>query len=272
MFNTKSKKEISEEDLLILTQAKQQMDDIGWAMKGLNKVGNVIQNKIDLLPEKQLNKLQKISYDILLKVVNANLLSMKADKITNQPINNAYKAMVTTSGVLGGTFGMIAFTADLTLTTKIMMRSIMDIARSQGEDITDLDTQLACLQVFALGGKSKHDDNLDTGYYATRITLNSTMKGATAGAGKITSTLLKSSSNPIIQVLGAIASRFSVQVSEKFVAQAIPILGAAGGGAINLAFMNHFQSMAQAHFSIRRLERKYDEKTVKKVFDKIVLY
>jgi hypothetical protein len=271
MFNTKSKNVISEEDLIILTKAKLQMEEIGWAMKGLNKIGNVIQNKIDLLPEKQLKKLQKISYDILLKVVDANLLSMKSDRKIQRPINNAYKTMVTTSGVIGGTFGMIAFTADLALTTKIMMRSIMDIARSEGEDITVLDTQLACLQVFALGGKSKHDDNLDTGYYATRITLNSTVKGATAGVGKLTSSLLKSSSNPIIQLLGAVASRFSIQVSEKFVAQVVPILGAAGGGAINLAFINHFQSMAHAHFAIRRLERKYDEKTIRKVFEKISL-
>jgi hypothetical protein len=266
-----SKNKITESDIKILTNAKKQMEEIGWAMKGLNSVGNSIQNKVALLPQKQQKWLQEVSYTALQKVVKTNLLSMKSDKPITAPLNNTYKALVTSSGILGGTFGVIAFSADLAVATKFMMRSIMDIARSEGEDLTALDTQLACLQVFALGGKSIHDDHLETGYYATRITLNSTVKGATKGAGKLVGGMLKGSSNPLLQLLGAIASRFSIQVSEKFVAQAIPVLGAAGGGAINLAFIHHFQRMAHAHFTIRKLERKYGEEMVKQSYERITL-
>lgn len=74
----------SNNDLILLTKAKQQMEDIGWAMKGINSVGNVLQNKIELLPEKQQKWLQKISYDILLKVVKTNLFSMKSAKKKHQ--------------------------------------------------------------------------------------------------------------------------------------------------------------------------------------------
>lgn len=271
MFQKTTNSTLSQQDLEILARAKHKMEAIGWAMKGINSVGNVLQNKIELLPEKQQKWLQKVTYDILLKVVKTNLFSMKSSKNNNSPLNRSYKAVVTSSGVLGGTFGVVAFTADLALTTKLMMRSIMDIARSEGEDLHELDTQLACLQVFALGGKSIHDDNLETGYFATRITLNSTVKGATKGAGKMVSGLLKGSSNPIIQVLGAVASRFSIQVSEKFFAQAIPILGAAGGGAINLAFIHHFQNMAHAHFTIRRLQRFYGEEEIRKAYKSITI-
>ena len=56
----------------------------------------------------------------------------------------------------------------------------MDIARSQGEDIHNIETQLACLQVFALGGTSEYDDELDTSYYATRAALHTTMNQASA--------------------------------------------------------------------------------------------
>lgn len=265
------KHSLSQQNLEIITKAKQQMEEIGWAMKGLNSVGNVLQNKIELLPDKQQKWLQKLSHDVLLKVVKTNLFSMKTNKTSVLPLNKTYKALVTSSGILGGTFGVAAFSADLALATKLMMRSIMDIARSEGEDLQELDTQLACLQVFALGGKSKHDDNLETGYYATRITINSTVKVATKGAGKIAGSLLKGSSNPFLQLLGAVASRFSIQVSEKFVAQAIPILGAAGGGAINLAFIHHFQNMAHAHFTIRRLERIYGEEQIRKAYESISL-
>ncbi|WP_282164590.1 EcsC family protein [Cellulophaga baltica] len=266
-----SNPKLAENDLKILTKAKQQMEEIGWAMKGLNSVGNIIQNKVELLPQKQQKWLQEASYKTLQKVVKTNLLSMKTNKPLTTPLNNTYKALVTSSGILGGTFGIVAFSADLAVATKFMMRSIMDIARSEGEDLTELDTQLACLQVFALGGKSTHDDHLETGYYATRITLNSTIKGATSGAGKLVGGMLKGSSNPLLQILGAIASRFSIQVSEKFVAQAIPVLGAAGGGAINLAFIHHFQRMAHAHFAIRKLERTYGEELIRQSYEEITI-
>ena len=38
---------------------------------------------------------------------------------------------------------------------------------------------------------------------------------------------------------------------------ALSILGAFGGAAVNAAFMDHFQSTARAHFTVRRLERIY---------------
>lgn len=271
MLEKSIEKRLSSEDLAILTKAKQQMEEIGWAMKGLNSVGNMIQTKVDLLPQKQQKWLQKVSYDVLLKVVKANLLSMKKNQLPSAPLNKTYKALVTSSGFLGGAFGVAAFAADLTITTKLMMRSIMDIARSEGEDLQELDTQLACLQVFALGGKSKHDDTLETAYYATKITLDTSVKAATKGAGKVAGSLLQGSANPFLQALGMIASRFSIQVSEKFVAQAVPIIGAAGGGAINLAFIHHFQNMAQAHFAIRRLERNYGESLIKQAYENIAV-
>lgn len=268
MAKTTSKKVLSPEDEAIIQQAKFKMERIGWAMQGLNKMGNIIESRIDLLPQKQQRWLQQVTYKVLHTVVKSNLASMRRKKARKTPMNFTYKALVASSGVIGGALGATAFAVDLTLATKIMMRSIMDIARNEGEDIHDYDTQLACLQVFALGGKTKHDDSLDTGYYATRIALNTAVKGA---SGKLLEGLLKGSTNPVFQLIAQVAARFSIQVSEKFVAQAIPVLGAAGGASINLAFIHHFQNMAEAHFSIRRLERKYGEAFVRKSYEDMVI-
>ena len=38
------------------------------------------------------------------------------------------------------------------MSTIIMLRSIAEIARSEGEDLSDPETALSCVQVFALGG------------------------------------------------------------------------------------------------------------------------
>ena len=256
---------LSVEDELALSNAKKKMEEIGWAMQGLNKFGNVIENKLALLPKKQQEWLQKLSYKVLHGVVKSNLLSIKNHNTKTQPWNKTYKALVTSSGAIGGAFGATAFALDLGITTKLMMRSIMDIARSEGENLSELDTQLACLQVFALGGKSKHDDSMETSYYASRIVMSSTVKGGTKALGGF----IAGSANPILAALAVIASRFSVQVSEKFVAQAIPVLGAAGGASINLAFLHHFQNMAEAHFTIRRLERVYGAEFIEEEYNSI---
>lgn len=262
---------LSPEDAIVLQNAKRNMEQIGWAMKGLNKMGNLIESRIQLLPQKQQKWLQQISYNVLHTIVKTNLFSMKNTRANTVPSNMIYKALVTSSGALGGALGATAFVVDLTVATKLMMRSIMDIARSEGEDLNELDTQLACLQVFALGGKTKHDDSLDTGYYATRVAMSSTVKGATKVSSKAIASVLKGTGNPILRMVAIVASRFSVQVSEKFVAQAIPIIGALGGASINLAFIQHFQNMAHAHFSIRRLERKYGESLVRENYESVSL-
>lgn len=43
----------------------------------------------------------------------------------------------------------------------------------------------------------------------------------------------------------------------KVAAQALPVVGALGGAAVNYAFIEHFQDVARGHFTVRRLERLY---------------
>ena len=66
----------------------------------------------------------------------------------------------------------------------------------------------------------------------------------------------------MLRLVGQIASRFGVTVSQKAAAQAVPIVGAVGGGLINVLFVDHYQDIARGHFTVRRLERKYSEQIV----------
>jgi hypothetical protein len=58
-------------------------------------------------------------------------------------------------------------------------------------------------------------------------------------------------------------------VSEKVAAEAVPIVGAAGGAVINLLFIDHFQNMARGHFIVRRLERAYGAELVRAEYDRL---
>jgi hypothetical protein len=70
-----------------------------------------------------------------------------------------------------------------------------------------------------------------------------------------------------VRLAAQIASRFGVVVSQKVAAQAVPVVGAIGGAAVNAAFMNHFQAIARGHFTVRRLERAYGKAPVQVAYD-----
>ena len=50
---------------------------------------------------------------------------------------------------------------------------------------------------------------------------------------------------------------------------AIPAIGAVGGALINTIFMDHFQNIAQGHFVVRRLERRYGADLIKEEYRKL---
>ena len=79
-----------------------------------------------------------------------------------------HKGLVATSGAVGGSFGLAAPPVELPISTIIMLRSIGDVARSEGEDLADPETALACLQVFALGRLKGETDAAESRYFAVR--------------------------------------------------------------------------------------------------------
>jgi hypothetical protein len=50
-------------------------------------------------------------------------------------------------------------------------------------------------------------------------------------------------------------------------AKALPVIGAVGGGVINVIFMNHFQQVARGHFIVLRLEKAHGQAAVKTQYE-----
>lgn len=263
---------ISTEDLYILTQSKSKLENIGLVMQGLNFVGSGIEKATKLIPASIEKKIGEKTNSILMGIIKANLKTMSKNKMEALPKNKTYKGVVTASGVGFGLLGFVGFIPDLAITTKFMMRSIMDIARSKGENINEVETQLACLEVFALGGKSKKDDGLETSYYTTRMALDGAIKSVSkyvAENGAKLAVEKLATGTPMMQLVAKIAARYEVAALEKFAAEGLPIVGALGGGSINWVFIHHFQKMAEAHFTIRQLERKYGEEVIRTKYNEI---
>lgn len=183
------------------------------------------------------------------------------------PQARAHQVMVTLSGAVGGAFGIAAIPVELPISTAIMLRAIVRIAQHEGEDLRDPETALACLQVFALGGRSASGHLHESTYFAVRTALaRSVMQVARQVAER---GMIDESAAAIIRLLTQIGSRFGVTVSQKITAQAVPILGALSGAAINAAFISHYQALALGHFTVRRLERIHGRAAVQAAYRQI---
>ncbi len=254
MENQKRASSLSEQDYQTLENAVRVLENPGFAARITDYLGIPIEKFIDILPKKQSNSVGEIAKISIEKALRLVVKSMNGNGTGKKTANTLHKVLATATGAVGGFFGLPALAIELPLTTGIMLRSIADIARSEGEAIASPETKLACLAVFALGGKAQADDAADSGYYAIRALLaNAVKEGAPV----------------VIKLITTIASRFGVTVTEKAAASAIPIVGAIGGASINLIFMDHFQDMARGHFIVRRLERGYDPKMIEIEYNRI---
>lgn len=243
------------EDLNDLKLARDKLENTSLAAKVTNLIGMPLEKGFEKLPGKVRNNLGTITQAALMAAMKSALFTIK-DEPNSSKSNRMHKLAAATSGGVGGALGFAALSVELPLSTTIMLRSIADVARSEGESIYKLESRMACMEVFAFGSpQNKGDDAVETGYFAVRMALAESISSA---AHHIASKgLAKESSPALVRMINLIAQRFSIQVSEKVAAQAVPAIGAAGGALINTIFIDHFQQMAHAHFTIRRLERKY---------------
>jgi len=177
-----------------------------------------------------------------------------------KPANRAHKLAAAASDAVGGALGLAALPIELPISTTILLRSIAEIAREEGEDLSAPDAAFACVEVFALGDQADGEAALESGYFAVRAAL---AKSVSDSARFVAAEGLSAQSAPVIaRLISQIAARFGVVVSEKLAAQAAPILGAIGGAAVNAAFADHFQTLARGHFIVRRLERRHGASVV----------
>jgi hypothetical protein len=258
--------EFPESDRKELQSAKNRLENPGVAAKVTNFIGAPIEKGLGLLPESWKGNIGEVTQTALMKASDAAIFTMK-DLPGESSSNTWHKLGVAVSGGVGGFFGMSAIAIELPISTTIMLRSITDIARSEGESISEIEVKLACLEVFALGGDSHSDDGTESGYYAVRAAL--AKSAADAAEFLVTKTLTDEGGPVLVRFIAKIAEKFSIQITEKAAAQAVPAIGAAGGAIINTVFMDHFQDMAKGHFVVRRLERKHGEEIVQRIYQEL---
>ena len=168
---------LSPEHVAELREAKQALEGPRFAIQVVNLIGVPIEQGITHLPANWREKILSISHAALERAADIALWSV--DPSRPRPANELlHKLAVTGTGAVGGAFGLTALALELPVSTTVMLRSIADIARAEGEDLRSPDSKLACLTVFALGGRSGSDDASESAYYVARMSLASAVSEA----------------------------------------------------------------------------------------------
>ncbi|MBV1701507.1 MAG: EcsC family protein [Hyphomicrobiales bacterium] len=263
--------------------------DLGRAVTALEhnsfiaKVGSLVGSQINLIGRFVPARFSKIAYGAANAALQAALhtairdlrrapmvVDRAGDEARLQKRKTRLKRMAVASGVAGGAFGFTALAVELPVSTTLMLKAIAEIARHEGEDLTQPEALLACIEVFALGDKARAEASnamLESSYFAVRSMLAGSVgeaAGFLARKGAI-----NESAPALVRFLSQISARFGIVVGEKFAAQMVPLVGAAAGGSLNYAFADHYQRLAHGHFTVRRLERKYGRLMVQEAYERL---
>lgn len=266
--------ELPEEAREQIQWAKGILEHHGIADRLTEMIGTPITASLKMLPDiaedtvyRAIDKSLRIALDVALKTLGTDTAH------TDQPKLLTHKLLAGLSGAAGGALGGATVAAELPVSTVLILRSVADIARSEGEDLSQVESRLACLEVFALDstrdGNGDGDVDTEIGYFAVRAAMAKQIQEATQFV--IKNGVADTAAPPLVKLVSQIGKRFGLVVSEKFAAQAIPIIGAMGGALINSYFIDHYQDIARAHFTIRRLEREHGKAAIEAAYQALTV-
>ncbi len=250
---------LTESDLSDLQEARARLEHPGLAARLADAFGRPIEAGVKFLPRGWDDRMSSVVETALMRGLQVSISSIKKGRV-GRSRDRLHRLVVTGSGAASGALGLASLAVELPFSTLVILRSIADIAQSEGFDLTEPEVQLACLEVMAFGGRSAADDAVDSAYWVVRGALaQSIANAATYIAEK---GVTKEGGPALARVITLIGSRFSTVVTQAAAAKAIPVIGAVSGGTVNYLFMHHFQEMARGHFTVKRLERMYGSEMV----------
>ncbi|HWL81112.1 MAG TPA: EcsC family protein [Roseomonas sp.] len=236
-----------------LAEARRVLDEMSLAARLAGMAGTPVEALRARLPAAARGMVDAAVRKALSKALDTAMRSEPGRSLPGVSTEWLHRGLAAASGAAGGAFGLPGTLVELPVSTTLLLRQIGAEAAAAGEDPSQPETSAECLKVFALGGPNPGDDATETGYFATRLALAQFLPNVGAAL--------------MPRFIAAIAARFTGPLMFKLSVQAAPVLGAAAGAAVNLAFLEHFRAIARAHFCVRRLEREYGADAVRAAYD-----
>lgn len=211
--------------------AATQLASRGLLMRGVEAIGRMTEGAATTVLNLSPVALESVLESAFRQLYDLSGRSEQISVVRDSPLI-ANRAAAVLSGATGGWFGLVGLVPDLIASTTVIFNTIQKVARKNGFDTTDPEVRLECLAVFQFGEPGEDGDAAAKSFLANRVLTNG---------------------QAVSSMISRFASGFASKLTTKLGAQAIPILGAATGAAINFAFVDYYERVAQIHFRLLRL-------------------
>lgn len=188
------------------------------------------------------------------KVSNISELRMKdlqlSDKLANE-VHNWAIATLGTEGGVAGAFGIAGMAVDVPMVITFALRTIHKIGLCYGyKVVTQEDKQFVFSVMSIAGANTMHEKNIAIAYLKRLnvILIKQTWKKmAEKAAGG------KCCEEAMLITIRSLAKQLGINITKRKALQAIPVIGAGVGAAMNIAFINDISWAARRCFQERWL-------------------
>ncbi|WP_151720459.1 EcsC family protein [Gemmobacter serpentinus] len=209
----------------------------GPLMSILQKLGGTVEAQMGLLPDGIRKQVDGLTLATLERALGVAALGRHAPDMG--PAAAPIAAAI--SGAAGGAGGLLTSVAELPVTITLILGTIRAVAEAEGFDPDDPAIKAEILRCFASGTPLGGDDGVNTAFIGARITVTGT------ALNKLVATL---------------APKIAATMGQKLAAQAVPVLGALSGAALNAAFLRHYRELARIRFRLLRLGQEHGAERV----------
>ena len=210
----------------------------GPVIRLVNRLGGALENQLSALPDSFRAQLERLTAQAL--ETSYGLAGRAPDLGQRGPMMAAVAA-----GAAGGAGGLATAMAELPVTVTLLLNTIRTVARDAGFDPDEDWVRAECLQVFAAGSPLAQDDGVNTSFIASRLALTG---------------------SAVQNVIATIAPKLAAVLGQKLAAQAVPVIGAVSGAALNAAFLSYYREVARVRFALLTLARVHGSDAVEAEF------
>lgn len=207
----------------------------------VNRIGGRLEDRLDGLPD---GIKAQIGTAVERALMAAHGIAATGERAPDLGRQGPLAAAVVT-GAIGGAGGIATSVAELPVTITVILHAIRRAAREAGYDPDDPAVRAECLQVFAAGSPLASDDGVNTSFLSARLTVTGPAIG---------------------QVIRTVAPRLATAMGQKLATQAVPVLGAVAGAALNAAFLRYYREMAEIRFALLRLAEQHGAEPILSAF------
>lgn len=212
----------------------------GPAMRFMNRLGGGLENQLRVLPAPVRDSLDTVTAKILESTYRAAALIGRAPAVPRAG-RSLHRIAAGFSGAAGGAAGLGSAMVELPATVTLIFGAMQKAASEAGYDPASEEVRKLCLDILGSGGPGRADDGVNSAFLSVRLSVSGTALGA---------------------IVARVAPRFGLVLGQKLASQIVPVLGAAAGAGVNMAFMDYYQKMAQVRFGLKRLAETHGEEAV----------